>query len=214
MRSYTKQHKFYCGIDLPKKNIYLCILNQAGETLLHKNIKTQRGLFLRAIQPFMEDMVLAVECVFTWYWIADLCTRHDIPFVLGHALYMRAIHGGKAKNDRIDSYKIATLLKGGRIPQAHVYPAKMRATRDLLRQRNHFMRKRAERFRVAENVGDGCSQILGGDCAAMACPVSQHESVVAPGADLGGIKGGGVRFAHRDYKDQSRVKEMVLDAFS
>ncbi|HEU4353987.1 MAG TPA: IS21-like element helper ATPase IstB, partial [Actinomycetota bacterium] len=30
------------------------------------------------------------------------------PFVLGHALYMKAIHGGKAKNDRIDAHKIAT----------------------------------------------------------------------------------------------------------
>jgi hypothetical protein len=31
-------------------------------------------------------------------------------FVLGHALYMKAIHGGKAKNDKIDSKKIAVLL--------------------------------------------------------------------------------------------------------
>jgi transposase len=57
---------------------------------------------------------------------------------------MNAIHGGKAKNDRIDAQKIAVLLRGGMIPQASVYPAAMRATRDLLRRRIHFMRKRAE----------------------------------------------------------------------
>ena len=34
---------------------------------------------------------------FTWYWLADLCAHEGIPFVLGHALYMKAIHGGKAK---------------------------------------------------------------------------------------------------------------------
>ena len=45
-----------------------------------------------------------------------------IDFVLGHALYMKAIHGGKAKNDRIDSLKIATLLRGGMFPMAYVYP--------------------------------------------------------------------------------------------
>ena len=39
----------------------------------------------------------------------------NIPFVLGHALYMKAVHGGKAKNDKIDSHKIATLLRGGLI---------------------------------------------------------------------------------------------------
>jgi transposase len=65
---------------------------------------------------------------------------------------MKAIHGGKAKNDKIDSLKIATLLRGGMLPQAYVYPAKMRATRDLLRRRNHFMRKRAELFAHIQNT--------------------------------------------------------------
>jgi hypothetical protein len=30
-----------------------------------------------------------------------------MPFVLGHALYMKASHGGKAKHAQIDSHKIA-----------------------------------------------------------------------------------------------------------
>src|SRR5262249_49241394 len=76
-----------------------------------------------------------VECMFAWYWLADLCEDHGIPFVLGHALYMKAIHGGKTKNDRIDAAKIAALLKGGVFPQAYVYPRALRATRDLLRRR-------------------------------------------------------------------------------
>jgi hypothetical protein len=39
--------------------------------------------------------------------------KHNIAFVLGHALYMKAIQGGKAKNDKIDAHKIAALLRGG-----------------------------------------------------------------------------------------------------
>ena len=93
MRFYTKQHKFYCGIDLHARKMYLCILNQAGEVVVHQNIKTNREVFLRVIEPFREDIAVAVECMFTWYWIADLCSDHDIPFVPGHALYMKAIHG-------------------------------------------------------------------------------------------------------------------------
>jgi transposase len=72
---------------------------------------------------------VAVECMFTWYWLADLCAQEGIAFVLGHALYMRAIHGGKAKNDKIDSHKIAVLLRGGLLPPAYVYPAQMGVTR-------------------------------------------------------------------------------------
>ena len=57
---------------------------------------------------------------------------------------MKAIHGDKAKNDKIDAPKIAALLRGGMIPQAYVYPAEMRSTRDLLRRRMHLMHQRAE----------------------------------------------------------------------
>jgi hypothetical protein len=57
---------------------------------------------------------------------------------------MKAIHGGQAKQDNIDAQKIAVLLRGGMLPQASVYPAKMRATRDLLRRCRHLTRQRAE----------------------------------------------------------------------
>jgi Transposase IS116/IS110/IS902 family/Transposase len=77
-------------------------------------------------------------------WLADLCTQEGIPFVLGHALYMKAIHGGKAKHDQIDAHKIAVLLRGGMLPQAAVDPAEMRATRDLLRRRMPLLRQQAE----------------------------------------------------------------------
>jgi hypothetical protein len=133
MRFYTKQHNYYCGIDLHTNKMYLCILDQEGEVVLHRNIKTKPDLFLRAIKPYRDDIVVCAECMFTWYWLADLCVDQEIPFVLGHALYMRAIHGGKSKNDKIDSRKIAGLLRGGLLPMAYVYPRKMRATRDLMR---------------------------------------------------------------------------------
>src|SRR5712691_2545424 len=144
MRFYTQQHQFYCGIDLHARTMYLCLLNRDGEILVHRHMPAGPDPFLKAIAPYREDLVVCVECLFTWYWRADLCAREGIPFVLGHALSMKAIHGGKAKNDTIDAQKIAVLLRGGMLPQAYVYPAAMRATRDLLRRRMHLMRKRAE----------------------------------------------------------------------
>jgi transposase len=152
MRFYTNQHQFYCGIDLHARSMYVCILSQDGEMLVHRNMKAAPEPFLKAIAPYRDGLVVAVECIFTWYWLADLCAKEDIPFVLGHALYMKAIHGGKAKNDKIDSQKIATLLRGGMLPKAYVYPAEMRATRDLLRRRTHLMRKRAELLAHVQNT--------------------------------------------------------------
>jgi transposase len=144
MRFYTKPHQFDGGIDWHARSMYVCILNQDGESMLHRNMKASPELLLKAIAPYREELVVCVECVFTWYGLADLCGCEGIPFVLGHALYMKAIHGGKAKHDKIDAHKIAVWLRGGLLPQAYVDPAAMRATRDLLRRRMHLMRKRAE----------------------------------------------------------------------
>src|SRR5919198_5734143 len=152
MRFYTNQHPFYCGIDLHARSMYVCILSHDGEILLHRNMKAAPEPFLKAVAPYREGLVVAVECIFTWYWLADLCAQEGIAFVLGHALYMKAIHGGKAKNDKIDAHKIAVLLRGGMLPMAYVYPREMRATRDLLRRRCHFTRKRAELLTHIQNT--------------------------------------------------------------
>jgi len=56
-----------------------------------------------------------------WYWISDFCENLGIDFILGHALYVKAIHGGN-------------------FPLAYVYPKEMRATRDLLRRRTKIVR--------------------------------------------------------------------------
>jgi transposase len=152
MRFYTKQHKFYCGIDLHARWMYVCILDSAGEVLVHRNLPAAPENLLGVLRPYREDVVVGVECIFTWYWVADLCGREGIAFVLGHALYMKAIHGGKAKNDRLDSRKIAVLLRGGMMPQAYVYPPAMRATRDLLRRRTRLVRKRGELLAHIQNT--------------------------------------------------------------
>ena len=144
MRFYTRQHRFYCGVDLHARSMYVCVLDQEGNVLVSKDIASAPEPFLELIAPYREDLAVAAECMFTWYWLADLCAREGLVFVVGHALYMRAIHGGKAKNDRIDAHKIAALLRGGMLPQAYVYPQAMRATRDLMRRRNYLMRQRAE----------------------------------------------------------------------
>ena len=40
MHFYTQQHQYYCWIDLHTKNMYVCIINQGGNILFHKNISS------------------------------------------------------------------------------------------------------------------------------------------------------------------------------
>src|ERR1700693_3542094 len=107
MNFYTQQHKHYCGIDLHARAMYVCILDQHGTKLVHKNLPTTPEAFLRVLTPYREDVVVGGEGIFTWYGLADLCAQAGIAVVLGHALDMKALHGGKAKNDKIDAHKIA-----------------------------------------------------------------------------------------------------------
>jgi transposase len=124
--------------------MYVGILSQEGAILLHRHMKTSPEMFLKAIAPYREDLVVSVAGLCTWSWLADLCVRAGIPCVLGPALYMPAIPGGKATNDPIDAQKIAVRLRGGMFPPAYGSPADMRATRDLLRRRMHLVRQRAD----------------------------------------------------------------------
>jgi len=144
MRFYTKMHKHYCGIDLHTKMMFVCILNNQGEIVLHQNIKAKPEPFFKLIADYKEDLVIGVECIFSWYWLADECEKRGLAFLLGHALYMKAIHGGKTKNDKLDSEKIARLIRGGNFPMAYVFPAELRPYRDLLRRRNFLVRRRSE----------------------------------------------------------------------
>jgi transposase len=133
----------YCGLDLHARTMDVGMLNHDGEILVHRDMQASPETFLQIIAPSREDMVIAVACLFPWYWLADLCAPHGLPFVLGQAWSMQAIHGGTAQNDRMAARNIAVLLRGGMLPQAYVSPAAMRSTRDLLRRRMPLMHKRA-----------------------------------------------------------------------
>ncbi|WP_287047907.1 transposase, partial [Treponema sp.] len=149
MRFYKNQHQFYIGIDLHARTMYICVINNIGETVFHKNMECMYICVINNIgetvfhknmecsrdnlelvtNTFGKDIVVGVECIFTWYWVADFCAERGIDFALGHAYYMKSIHGGKTKSDKIDSEKIANMLRG---------------VRDLLRRRLFFVRQRAE----------------------------------------------------------------------
>jgi len=121
-----------------------CSIDQDGNTILHKEIPANKEKLFKLIKPYIGSVVIGVECMPCWYWVSDYCTEIGVDFILGHALYMKAIHGGKAKNDRIDSYKIASLMRGGNFPLAYVYPVEMRSTRDLLRRRMKIVQHGAD----------------------------------------------------------------------
>lgn len=145
MKYYTSTSQFNCGIDLHARQMYVCLMDRQGNKRVHTNVKDNDfNFFLKLIEPYRTDLTVCCECMFGWYWLADACQEADLTFVLAHALYLRAIHGGKNKNDRIDSEKLAHLLRSNLIPPSYVYPAELRPVRALLRQRIYYVWRRTE----------------------------------------------------------------------
>jgi len=58
--------------------------------------------FLHAIAPYRADFVVCVACLFPWDGLAARCARASRPLVLGQALSMQAIPGGKTHTDRLE----------------------------------------------------------------------------------------------------------------
>jgi len=145
MKYYCTTTEFNCGIDLHARQMYVCVMDRQGRKLVHCNVRNNDfQYFLKLIQPYRHSLTVCCECMFGWYWLADACAEAGLTFVLAHALYLRLIHGGKNKNDRIDSEKITHLLRSNLIPPAYVYPAELRPLRALLRQRLVYVWSRAE----------------------------------------------------------------------
>ncbi len=104
----------------------------------------QHRQFPRADRTLSQEYGRRLRVDLHLYWLCDLCESQKIPFVLGHALYLKAIHAGKVRNDKLDSEKLAYLLRGGNFPVAYSYPAPGAGTRDLSGDALHLVRRRGE----------------------------------------------------------------------
>jgi hypothetical protein len=63
----------------------LGLLDHDGQIVFPQDLATDPADFLQAIAPYRDDLVVCCECLFCWYWLADLCHAENLSFVLGHA---------------------------------------------------------------------------------------------------------------------------------
>ena len=51
-----------------------------GQVVLHRNFNADPESLRRALQPFREDLIIGVVCMFSWYWLCG--TRLTFGLVL------------------------------------------------------------------------------------------------------------------------------------
>ena len=126
---------YYTGIDLHKFTSYLTTVDSSGKIVKEEDIKNVNHNFVQYFSDLGNENITTVESTMTWYWLNDLLTSLNIPLVLAHAKYVKAIAYAKVKTDKVDSHTLAQLLRMDYIPVAHKISNDKRLLRDALRAR-------------------------------------------------------------------------------
>jgi transposase len=126
---------YYTGIDLHKFTSYLTTVDSSGCIVKQQNIKNVDHNFVQYFSDLGNEHLTTVESTMTWYWLNDLFNSLNIPLVLAHAKYVKAIAYAKVKTDKVDSHTLAQLLRMDYIPAAHKISNDKRLLRDALRAR-------------------------------------------------------------------------------
>jgi len=126
---------YYTGIDLHKFTSYLTTVDSSGNIVKQADIKNVAHNFVQYFTGLGSENITTVESTMTWYWLNDLLNSLNIPMVLTHAKYVKAIAYAKVKTDKVDSHTLAQLLRMDYIPAAHKISNDKRILRDALRAR-------------------------------------------------------------------------------
>ena len=80
MRFYQPSKQFCCGVDLHARNMYICIIDQNKKIIVHHQVLNRdTGILLKLLWPYKQNIVVACESSYAWYWLADLCvTRKEL----------------------------------------------------------------------------------------------------------------------------------------
>jgi len=134
---------FYSGIDLHRRTIVVCTVDEQGTIVAHRTMKARPELVTSYFSQWpVHEQRAVVESTTGWYWLCDLLRSLGVTIVLAHAKYLKAISYAKVKTDAVDAETLAKLLRMGYIPEAYQLEPEYRAMRDLLRQRMVMEHKR------------------------------------------------------------------------
>ena len=67
MNFYTNTHPYYCGIDLHTRLLYVCIIDNENNILVHEKIDDSPEKLLALLSPYVGNIVVGVECMHCWY---------------------------------------------------------------------------------------------------------------------------------------------------
>jgi transposase len=135
----------YTGIDYHKRYSVLCTVDADGRRVRAARIaQNEPAAFAAYFQRLPAPSRAVLEACWNWGWLHDLLGELAgiDSMVLAHPGKTRLIAEAQIKTDRLDAEKLATLLRGNLVAQAHASAPATRARKHVLRQRVYWVRLR------------------------------------------------------------------------
>ena len=128
----------YVGIDLHKKTIVLCVMNQDRKVTARRTFGCGEtdaiAAFFRALAPFRA----VVEATASYDWLVALIEPAAEKVVLAHPGKLRVIAESVKKTDELDAQVLAEFLARDMIPEAFRPSDRQRQHRTLVRHRQYL----------------------------------------------------------------------------
>lgn len=146
----------YAGIDYHKRYSVVCIIDETGEILQEERIEHGFPERFQMLLGKHTPIEVAFESTMNWCWLHEILEGvHGIArIVMANPLHVRLIAAAQVKTDKIDSRKLAKLLRAGLLPPSHIPDRATRQRKEVLRQRTFFVRMRTKmRNRIHRLLG-------------------------------------------------------------
>ena len=129
-RVYSNSSMIYVGMDLHKNYLQIAVMDEKGKVTRNSKIDNdiqKIGRFFDQIKNKKKNdenynnqkIVMESSCV--WYNIYEyLSEERNLDVILSNPIKTRAIASAKIKTDKIDTVKLASLLRGGFISECYV----------------------------------------------------------------------------------------------
>ncbi len=128
----------YVGIDLHKKTIVLCVMNQDLKVITRRTLaccQTEAiGEYFAGLGPFRA----VVEATASYEWLVALIEPLADKVILANPKKLRVIAESVKKTDQLDAQVLAEFLTRGMIPEAHRPSPRQREHRTLVRHRQYL----------------------------------------------------------------------------
>lgn len=135
----------YIGMDIHKQFTVAVVKNEQGERIGREKFENGREQFQIFLKPYApEETKIVMESTSVWEYLYELIHSLGYSVMLANPLRTRAIAESRIKTDRIDAEILADLLRSGFICESYIPPQKIRALREITRERRMVVKQKTK----------------------------------------------------------------------